>query len=149
MERIIGLFDTVRNNNSITSIKFRTTTGEYSFAPYKPDESSLQFTIDGSCVVFFGGFESGYISGIGVWNTPETNFTLRTDLVMSPAYGSLLNKRTWDDTPYLCGAHNLAPSHFLIWLRELNWTGPRFPPPPNLCMLLQGLHNVYPFDAAT
>jgi hypothetical protein len=108
-DRINNVFGSARGNN-ISSIGFRTARGS-TYGPYGPG-SSLNFSVDGHLLGFFGVLANGIISGIGVWYTPIVASTPGTPpfqmkLEMSPAYGSLSNVWTWDDTPNMGGAHFL------------------------------------------
>ncbi len=108
-ERVISVFGSAAGN-SITSIGFRTTKGTQ-YGPLGPG-GGVPFQVDGLVLGFFGALDNGAISGIGVWFMPiDTSIAgdplFLPSLEMSPAYGSLLNAWTWDDTPDLGGVHHI------------------------------------------
>jgi hypothetical protein len=100
-ERLVNVFGT-SSGNSITSIGFRTTKGSI-LGPWGSGIGG-SFSVDGLVLGFFGALQSGAISGLGVWYTPEITFTIPASLEMTPAYGNLVNVWTWDDTPDMSGA---------------------------------------------
>jgi hypothetical protein len=114
-EQVIGMFGTV-SGSTVTSIGFKTT--RTIIAPYGPGDGE-PFSVDGLVLGFFGALEDGVLSGIGVWYTPMGGpnpwpqpFPLPlTYLEKSPAYGSMSNAATWDDTTLDLGGAQILLAH--------------------------------------
>jgi hypothetical protein len=121
-EQVIRVFGTVRGS-TITSIGFsttRTVIGPIGASDGQP------FSIHGLVLGFLGALENGVLSGIGVWYTPlggsnpwPRPFPLPlTYLEMSPAYGSLSNAATWDDTTSDMGGVHISFRPHSFWSND-------------------------------